>query len=55
VKAKSRIIADVQPEVKEKLFSLAQDEGKSMTEILSILIESEFSRRVINIIKGAEQ
>jgi hypothetical protein len=47
-KATSRIIADVRPEVKEKLQEMANDSGRSMTEILSYLIESEFKRVIKN-------
>ena len=46
-RATARIIADVNPEVKEKLVALSNKTGKSMTEILSILINAEYSDKFI--------
>lgn len=43
-KSTSRIIADVRPEVKEQLQEMSHKSGRSMTEILSWLIEKEFKR-----------
>lgn len=36
----ARIIADVNPEIKEKLIALSKETNKSMTEILSMLIDT---------------
>jgi hypothetical protein len=44
IKATARIIADVKPEVKEKLKALSDDFGHSMTQILSSLIEGEYKK-----------
>jgi hypothetical protein len=40
----ARIIADVNPATKDQLVSMSRELNKSMTEILSILIDEECTR-----------
>jgi predicted DNA-binding protein len=42
-RATARITADVNPEVKEKLISLSKGMERSMTDILTALIEAAFN------------
>jgi predicted DNA-binding protein len=46
MEVKVRVIADVKPEIKQKLKELNVKTGKSMTEIISQLIEKEHKKTI---------